>query len=121
MRKHKYRAVPIVVDGERFDSTGEHLRWRDLKLLERAGEIKRLRRQVRIGLWAVSGTTAETSTVVPLAYESGRQAVYVADFVYEEQGDEVIEDFKGMDTPLSKLKRAIVEAMYGTRVRVTRK
>ena len=39
----------------------------------------------------------------------------------EGRWEEVIEDFKGFDLPLSKLKRAIVEAMFGTKIRITGK
>ena len=36
MKPHKYGAKPVVVDGERFDSTGEYRRWCELKL---TGEV----------------------------------------------------------------------------------
>ncbi len=45
-KRHKYNATPQVVDGERFDSTREMARWRELQLRERAGEIQDLQRQV---------------------------------------------------------------------------
>ena len=125
MARRKYRNKPVVVDGERFDSKGEYTRWRELQLMERAGEIRNLTRQRRYNLWASSltGTIGEPRAV---KFESGRRAVYVADFVYEERMPDgewrlVIEDFKGLDTPLSKLKRAIVAAMYGQPVRITKR
>lgn len=47
-------------------------------------------------------------------YPNGRKAYYKADFLYRtSDGEIVVEDSKGLDTPISKLKRAIVSAQYG--------
>lgn len=46
-RGHKYGAVKVVtLDGEKFDSKIEHNHWGKLRLLEKAGKIENLRRQV---------------------------------------------------------------------------
>ena len=42
----KYHNRPVTVDGQRFDSAGEAGWWGQLRLLERAGEITGLERQV---------------------------------------------------------------------------
>lgn len=95
----KYNNKKITVDGMVFDSQKEYRRWCELKLLERAGKISKLKRQV-------------TFELVPPQYEnverygkSGRlqdgvmcveHAVkYVADFVYIQDGKKVVEDVKG--------------------------
>ena len=52
---------------------------------------------------------------------SGRTAVYVADFVYEDRRlgwAQVIEDSKGFETPEFRIKRAVLAAQ-GIEVRLT--
>lgn len=101
---NKYRARRTTRGGRTYDSAKEARRAGELRILERAGVIRNLREQVRYELQGANG---------PIRYRSGRVAVYVADFVYEDRDHgwaTVIEDVKGMDTPLSKLKRAIMEA-----------
>ncbi len=114
---NKFGAQKVLVDGVTFDSKGEAKRWAELVLLERAGSIRDLERQVRIPL--VIGM--RPILVRSKGYPNGRQAKYVADFAYTESatGEEVLEDFKGFDTPESRLKRAIVEAMTGFPVKIT--
>lgn len=106
-RRSKYRAVPTVIDGIRFDSKAEARRWQELKLLERAGEIHGLSRQPRFRL------------TVPLmrggndvgTHELGE---YRADFWYlDRQGRLVVEDVKGVRTPLYRWKKKHFEAQYG--------
>ena len=46
----KYRNRKTVVDGIAFDSAKEAKRWCELLLLERAGEIRNLRRQTKYRL-----------------------------------------------------------------------
>lgn len=96
----------ISEDGHTFASRREARRYTELKLLEEAGEISYLKLQPRFPLTA-GGT--------PVVYiKSNRQAVYVADFSYRRRGGElVVEDVKGKDTPLSKLKRAVLLAEKG--------
>lgn len=95
----KYRNKPLVVDGERFDSQREYQRWLELKLMERAGVISNLRRQVRLPLGVKSS--------------NGRERVLVVDFAYMDHGEQRYEDVKGsrdIETPVSKLKRDILRA-----------
>lgn len=115
-RPNKYHARRVSVDGEKFDSQAEYERWRELRLLERAGEISNLERQVKIPL-EIGGRPIKVRSK---GYPNGRPVKYWADFVYFENGQRVYEDKKGFDTPISRLKRAVVEAMYpGVEVRVT--
>ena len=104
----------IVCHGkpEKFDSGKEYKRWHTLR---QSPQVQNLRRQVRYPL-ACDGRPI---LIRSKGYPNGRQAVMVADFVYEENGETVVEDSKGMDTPVSRLKRAIFEAQYGIQVRVT--
>lgn len=115
-RANKYRARPTEVDGIRFASAAEARRYRDLKLLERAGEIAGLTLQPRFPL-TVNG---EPVKIRSTGYPNGRAAEYRADFAYFRGGHRVVEDVKGLDTPVSRLKRALVETIYHVRVKVVR-
>lgn len=86
---------------DRFMSKGEANRWMQLRLIQRAGEISDLQRQVWFPLVTV---TADGKPV--------KFADYVADFTYTEDGKTVIEDYKsrsGID-PVASLKLRIMEA-----------
>lgn len=100
----KYKNEPTEVDGIRFDSAKEASRWQTLRVMERAGYIRDLKRQVRIPLEGKAG---------PIRFKpSNRPAVYVCDFAYHDvpKGVDVIEDAKGFQTPEFKLKRAVLAA-----------
>lgn len=101
----KYGAKKTTVDGITFDSKKEARRYQELKTLEKAGEISNLERQPSFKLSCGDR---------PIRFDSGRQAVYKADFAYwdHKQEKRVIEDAKGFRTPEYKLKRAIVHAMH---------
>ena len=103
----------ITPDGITHDSKTEAQRWEELKLLQEAGEICGLRRQVDIGLIGRDG---------PVMTDSGKQQrVYKADFVYVDNalGITVIEDRKGHETDVFKLKKAIL-ATQGVEIHITR-
>lgn len=97
-------ADPQIVDGIRFDSKREARRWQELRLLEIAGYIRDLQRQVPIELEGKNG---------PILTPKGKISRYVADFTYFDVGlgIDVIEDAKGHQTDTYKMKRAILAAM----------
>ena len=97
-RPHKYGATAVVIDGIRFASKKEGKRYGELKLLAKAGEIKHLELQVKYGFHVYGEIMFN----------------YVADFVYfvPETGKCVIEDVKGIRTPLYRLKKKLIEAQY---------
>ena len=45
--------------------------------------------------------------------------MYVADFVYEDNGDTVVEDTKGMRTKEYVIKRKLMLYRYGIRIKET--
>lgn len=100
---NKYGNKRVEVDGIRFDSKREAARWQELKLLERAGEIKGLERQVEYEL---------------IPKQPGERAVkYIADFRYiDHDGKTVVEDTKGVKTPVYILKRKLLLWVHGIRV-----
>ena len=95
------------MDFTMFDSMDEHNRWKHLELMEQAGIISGLVRQVRFPLMAARADG--------LAVKVGE---YVADFCYVENGQQVIEDRKGAMTDVAAIKLRWMEAM-GLPVRVT--
>ena len=130
----KYHSKKITKDGETFDSIKEYKRWCELSLLERAGEITNLRRQVKFVL-------------IPAQYEPDtigsrggikkgklieRECSYIADFVYEyhklNRPDvprevysarvyTVVEDTKGFKTKDYIIKRKLMLQVHGIRIK----
>ena len=95
----KYHAKPTIVDGIRFASQAEARRYGHLKMLERAGTICDLELQPRF----------------PLIVNHVKVATYVADFRYRFPGVSVpvVEDVKGVQTPVYKLKKKMLLAQDG--------
>lgn len=98
-KRHKYGARRVEVDGISFASRKEARRYQELKLLERAGKIQNLRRQIRFAL---------VQTVV-----------YVADFQYTENGETVVEDVKGYRTAEYKRKRRLMLEQHQIAIKET--
>lgn len=99
----KYHAKKTTVDGITFDSKKEAERWTELKILERAGVIEQLKRQVKFEL-------------IPKL--PGERAVnYYADFTYLCNGKLVVEDVKGYKTPVYRLKRLLMLWLHQIRVK----
>jgi len=103
-RKHKYGARRTTIDGTVFASAREANRYGELKLLEKAGQIRCLRRQVEYELHAFGGKVV---------------GKYVADAVYLEGGREIVEDTKGVRTEVYRWKKRHMLAEYGIRIRET--
>lgn len=109
-KQNKYHNKVVYADGERFDSKKEYQRWKELQILERARKISNLQRQVRFIL-------IETQT--KKGEKTRPRTCYVADFVYRENGELVVEDTKGYKTDLYKLKAKIMYEKYGIWIRET--
>jgi len=108
---NKFNARKVKVDGMTFDSRREAARWRDLNLLQRAGKISDLRRQVRF-LITPSFFGEDGKAIL-------RSSSYVADFVYTENGKTVVEDCKGLKTDVYILKKKLMYEKYGILIRET--
>jgi hypothetical protein len=102
----KYRNIKTTIDGIIFDSKREAARYFQLKLLERAGELKELKRQVTYRL-EVNGQLI---------------CKYIADFEYISinTGELVTEDLKGFITPEFKLKAKLFKAIFGREIYITK-
>ena len=102
---NKYRNKPTVVEGIKFPSMKEAGRYAELRILEKAGRIRNLDRQV----------------VFVLEIQGQKICSYRADFVYEEYAHEawtrVVEDSKGMTPPVYRLKKKLMKAILGIDIR----
>ena len=114
--RSKYRAVPTVCHGFRFASKREAARYGELLLLGMAGEIRNLELQPRF----------------PLLVGGVKVGDYVADFRYQEcrlvgspaiqdvVWRDVVEDVKGVRTPVYRMKAKHMLAQYGITIREVR-
>lgn len=94
---HKYRAQrTICQQGHSHPSKAEAKRCDELHLLQRAGQIHRLEREPSF----------------PVSINGIKVFTYKADFSYFTDSERVIEDVKGMVTPVYRLKKKAVEAFY---------
>lgn len=105
----KYHNIPTTIDGIRFDSRKEANRFYQLRLMERAGEISNLRRQVEYELIPAQKTPAGRAV---------RPVKYMADFVYDDHGKTVVEDVKGVKTREFKIKSKLMLWRYGIVVEI---
>lgn len=104
----KYKNRKLTIDGEVFDSQKEARRYEELALLQRAGQISDLKRQVRYELipaQRIGGKVVE------------KPCAYIADFVYTENGETVVEDTKGFRTRDYRIKKKLLLYVHGIRIK----
>lgn len=102
--RQKYSSKTVTVDNLVFHSKLEAKRWGELQLLQRAGIISDLQRQV----------------VFPLEVNGERVCKYIADFTYLEDGKYVVADAKGFLTPEFRLKAKLFKAIHGYEITLLR-
>ena len=109
----KYGNRKTEVDGIKFDSKKEARRYAELQLMQRAGEIYELKRQVPFVL--IPTQRGENGKVIE------REVKYIADFTYREKGVNrlVVEDTKSeaTKTPEYIIKRKLMLYRLGLRIR----
>lgn len=125
----KFNNRETVADGITFDSAKEARRYWELKMLERAGRISDLQRQV---VYVLIPTQRAKGTET---YKKGpnkgqrkpgevleKECRYVADFVYTQDGETVVEDVKGYRDPASAayakfvIKRKLMLERHGIQI-----
>ena len=99
---NKYHNQKTIVNGINFDSKREANRYCELRLLEKAGVIKYLELQPRFLLQPSFRKNRKLH----------RKIEYIADFSYVENNNLVVEDVKGVETEVFKLKRKMFEYRY---------
>jgi len=108
---NKYRAKKCRVDGHCFDSKREAAHYLVLRLLEKAGKVNAIQVHPRFDLHA-HGTDGIKRKI--------GQAEMDFRFWDCERKEWRIQDVKGMDLPLSKWKRAHLEAEHGIKVELVK-
>ena len=97
----KYKAIKTEVDGIMFASKKEAMRYKELKFLRSEYRISDLILQPKF----------------PVEVCGKKICTYVADFLYYENGKKIIEDVKGVKTPVYRLKKKLVEAIYNITIK----
>lgn len=108
-KQNKYRNKITELDGIKFHSAKEAKRYAELKLYEKGGLISNLQLQVPFQL------------IEPLVINGKRHRaiVYYADFVYTEDGKRVVEDVKGMQTDVFKIKYRLLKQVHDIDLKIT--
>lgn len=104
MTASKYKAKPTTIGGIKFASKAEASRYLFLLALEKAGKIDNLMMQPKF-------------IIMEKFHYHGkciRAIHYVADFQYKEKGKWIVEDVKGMKTPVYELKLKLFLSLYGS-------
>lgn len=123
-QKSKYGSRKVTVDGVTYDSTKEYRRFKELSLLERAGTIQNLQRQVKYVL--IPAQREYCDDIYTRGRNKGcfkpgklieRECSYIADFVYIQNGEIVVEDTKGFRTKDYIIKRKLMLWNYGIQVK----
>jgi hypothetical protein len=108
LRRNKHGAVGVREDGIFFPSKGEHRRYQELKLMEKAGDIEEIVVHPRY----------------PIVFKGWKICDVVLDFQYLVLKDDgwktIYEDFKGYQTGESKLRHKLFEAFYNEKILITR-
>ena len=120
MQMNKYHAQKIKVGDEVFHSKKELHRYEELCLLEKAGQIKGLRREVKYILIPAQREIIWKNGKPRQGRCIERECAYIADFVYEENGQTIVEDVKGGNatkTEVYKIKRKLMLYVHGIRIR----
>ena len=105
MSYSKYKNVKVKIDGIKFDSKRESERYSELRILEKAGLISNLVLQPRYELQSKFSHNGKAEMAI----------YYIADFSYSDKTEEkiIVEDVKGMETDVFKLKRKMFLKLYG--------
>lgn len=106
----KYGSNKTYYNGIRFDSRKEADRYAELCILQKAGIISDLQRQVQF-------------TLIPAQYE-GKKCIfkatnYYADFTYMQDGKLVVEDVKGFKTKEYQLKKKMMYYFHHIKIKET--
>jgi hypothetical protein len=98
---NKYRAIRTEVDGIMFASKKEAMRYKELKFLLQEQRISDLVLQPKF----------------PIEVNGKKICTYIADFIYNEDGIQVVEDVKGVKTSVYRIKKKLTEAIYNITIK----
>lgn len=119
----KYHNKKVVRDGMTFDSVKEWRRWCELSMLEKAGKITNLERQVKFVLLPAQrepDIIGKKGGIERKGKTIERECSYIADFVYIENGTQIVEDVKGYKKgpayTVFSIKRKLMLNIYNIRI-----
>lgn len=127
--RNKYYSQTVTVNGITFDSQKEYRRFCELSLLEKAGAITDLKRQVAFELIPAQFEEIPTGEFYKQGDRKGQpkmkrvcienSVVYNADFVYTENGKTVVEDTKSKVTKTKDyiIKRKMMLYFHGIKIK----
>lgn len=106
MSYQKYKSKQTIVDGIKFQSKLEAERYQQLKFLLRADEIADLKLQPEFQIFE--------GYIDPLTGEKHKSRYYIGDFQYVDVRNHqtIVEDTKGIETDVFKLKWELVQEKY---------
>jgi hypothetical protein len=99
----KYKNEPTIINGHRFDSKAEASRYSALLMLAAEGKVFDIELQPRFLLQPSFNCRMKLHKSIE----------YVADFKYRDEYKTVVEDVKGMQTDVYKMKRKMFLKLYG--------
>ena len=116
---NKYHNRKTIRNGIQYDSVKESRRHAELLLLERAGEISELSRQVK---YILIPAQYEPDIIGPKGGTKRgklieREVAYIADFTYMQDGKLVVEDTKGVRTKDYIIKRKLMLFVHKIRIK----
>lgn len=105
----KYKNQAVTIDGIRFASHAEGVRYQQLKHWQEQGIISNLELQ----------PAYKIADPVILDGKKQRARFYRADFRYirVDTGEQVVEDVKGFKTEMYKAKRHLVKQLFGIEIK----
>lgn len=121
----KYYSIKTrASDGIVFDSKKEAQRWEQLLLLQKAGKIVELRRQVKYELIPAQYRIEERYSKTGKRLKDHKRLIerkveYIADFVYTDAGtgETFVEDTKGVRTKDYTIKRKLMLLVHGIQIK----
>lgn len=115
LKYRKYHNKKTIVDGIQFDSLKEGMRYSQLNLLCKVGVIKNLELQKEFELIPAQYEYIETNGKKKRKCIE-RACKYKADFVYEKDGETIVEDTKGYKTVEYVIKRKLMLYIHGIKI-----
>ncbi len=127
-QRTKYHSKKITRDGITHDSLKEYRRFCELRLLEKAGEVTDLKRQVEFELIPAQYEEIPTGQFYKRGEKKGmpkmkrvcvEQSIkYIADFTYTtKKGESVVEDTKGVKTKDYIIKRKLMLYVHKIKIK----
>ena len=109
-KRNKFGAKKTEFMGMKFDSKWEAERYGQLWKLQENGEIRDLDRQVRFNM----------------VIDGQKICAYIADYTYykpnkDSEDEFVVEDAKGVETDIFKLKKKLMKALHGIEIKMSKK